>query len=923
MHRFPAPVAPLLGALLLLLAACGGDAGRSPEEVLARVDQLLGDGKHQPALVALKAATQQHPDDAALRRRLAELYDRFGDAEAAQKEIDRALASGLPPAGTEALRAHILLMRARPGDALKLLDGAADLARSTELLTLYGSGLMAQNRLDDARAKFEAALAIDPRYARALVGLAAIAERRQDSTAARDFAARAVAAGPEVFEAQIAQGQALVDADPQASRAAFAAAGKLNPFSVFPPIGEARALIAQKQPAEAEKLLATARKRFPKNVAVIYYQGAAAYLAEKPEQAIQHFRDVLARVPTEPLSHYYLGILLYRAGQLEQAEDHIRRFSAAYPRHLPARKLLAAIQIKRDKPRDALATLTEGLPEEVADAELLNLRAGAYLATGQVEQGMAALEESYARAPEDSSTRASLVIAKLRAGQGDEAVELLTNEIGLDKDVTQNSLLLVYSHLAQKQWDKALATAAPLLDSGENTALLHNAMGIAEAGKERPTEARRHFEAAAEAAPHQPLYRRNVVLFDLAAKDYVAAQQGIDLLLAASPDNPLDLSLAGRLALVRQDRERAREFYLKAVAAGARAPEPYTFLASDSLERGDDDEALRLAGNGLALAPQDVRLLLVFAEAAAALGRTDDALIAARSAGKLYPQDHHAALLAGRAYLDKGALDQAEAELNRARDLAPENLDVAAALSRLAALRGDHAAAQDAVERLAKLEGESARVLLQRADLARRQGQFDTAVRNYQAALAVEENTSTLTLLRDALLDAGRGEEALQAVEAFAAKYPDDLQARAARAYTLENLGRTAEAVEAYEAVLEVDPKSLAVLNNLALLLADETPARALGLAETAYGIAPGNGRIVAMLGWVEFKNGHTERALTLLGEAAKLEPDLGDIHYRRALVLAQGGDKRTAAEALTAALKDAELPEREAAQRLLDSLQR
>ena len=420
------------------LAACGESTDL--DSAMAKAEKFVADGQYQGAFVELKSAAQTYPDAIEPRRRLAELYIRFGDGASAQKEIERAQAAGLSEGDATPLLVKALLLLGRPGDAIGRIEKVPDFATSADYLSLYGYALAAQNRLDPAAEKFAAALALDANHPAALLGTAALAAEHEELEQALALSERALAAAPQNYEVQIAHAQFLLDLNRPGSREAFVAAGRLNPFTPAPRIGEARSLIAEKKYSDARTVLEGAHKRFPKSLAVSYYLGATAFLDGKDEEAVELFRGVLSKMPNHALSQYYLGVLMYRQGKLEQAEDYIRLFTRAYPRYLPARKLLASIQIKRRKPKDALATLTEGVAADVTDAQLLNLRAGAHLAAGELEQGIAELEKSYALAPGDRNTKASLIISQLQSGEGDEATHLLSSELELDQDVETNSL---------------------------------------------------------------------------------------------------------------------------------------------------------------------------------------------------------------------------------------------------------------------------------------------------------------------------------------------------------------------------------------------------------------------------------------------------------------------------------------------------
>lgn len=906
---------------MLLLAGCSPK--ESLEDSLRASEARISAHQFQAALIELKNAARNYPQAPVPRLRLAQLYSRFGDGNAARIEIEKALALGLPATEAAPIQIQSKILSGKPADAIQSIEAIPTFRESAELLTMYGYALTSQAQNDQAKAMFDAALAREPANGLALVGLAGLVNKKNDYKTALELANSAIASDPENYVVRMFRAELLLKSEASAAVREFDLAQKLNPFSVAPAIGKARGLLAGSDFQNAEVILTGARKRFPNSIAVVYYLGATNLYLNQADTAIELFREVLSKSPHHSLSQYYLGLLLFRKGQYEQAEDYVSTFLRAFPRYQPGRKLLASIQLKRNKSKEALATLTSELSEPDQDPEFLALQAGIYFADNNAELGIDALRKAAALAPNDAKIKSALILTELKAGHGAEATETLIQEIALGRDVATNSMLLLYRHLHANAWQDAITLGHQLLEKNENPSAVHNALGIAYSSSGQSAEARREFELAAKAATDPAPFLRNLVQVHLAAKDYSAANDVVSKLLSEKPDSPFDLTLAGRVALAQAKRDEAFNFYTRAVQSGARAPEPLTYIALHHLQAGSFREAATAAGAGLALVPNDERLLLTFADASLRAGDLENAATAAESAARLYPSNVQALLFAANARLNQGQKPLAAAHLDKARALAPENPDVLSAAASLAASNNDSANAESAVDSLARIEGESARVYIQRGNLARLNGDLEKALLAYQKAASIDESSTTLELLGNALFEVGRGSEAVTLYDSMNKKYPKDIQPQLNLAYALERLDRKGEAIKAYRAALEIDKNALAALNNLALLLSSDAPREALELAERAYKIKPSDARVEATLGWAAMYANQPERSLELLSSAIAREPELGEIHYRYGVALARNGNSPQAIKQLSRALQDRELQSREQAQALLDSLRR
>lgn len=130
-------------------------------------------------------------------------------------------------------------------------------------------------------------------------------------------------------------------------------------------------------------------------------------------------------------------------------------------------------------------------------------------------------------------------------------------------------------------------------------------------------------------------------------------------------------------------------------------------------------------------------------------------------------------------------------------------------------------------------------------------------------------------------------------------------------ASVLANQGHIDAAIQAYERVLQINPRNMLSANNLASLLADykgdaSSLERAFVLSRSFEKDIP-HPFFLDTQGWVRFKMGHQGDAIRLMKQAIAQAPDLPVLNYHLGSALYQTGNKHEARPYLSNALKSPE----------------
>jgi Flp pilus assembly protein TadD len=133
---------------------------------------------------------------------------------------------------------------------------------------------------------------------------------------------------------------------------------------------------------------------------------------------------------------------------------------------------------------------------------------------------------------------------------------------------------------------------------------------------------------------------------------------------------------------------------------------------------------------------------------------------------------------------------------------------------------------------------------------------------------------------------------------------PRSVPAQMLLGLVLEGKGDVARARQAYEKVLELNPRFPLAANNLAILYFEHggDKEKALALAQTAREAAPEDPHIADTLGWMFYQRGVYQRAIALLKESVAKLPNNPEIQYHLGMAALKVGDNEAARKALTVA---------------------
>lgn len=417
------------------LLAGAESQGKSVETALLRAELELRAKDSQAALAAWEAA-KKYGETPRVHYGLARAKYAAGDDKGALADAEAVLTKHPGHVGARVLLARLSSgSRENESRALGLLESVIKDAQNASpeervnAYTLLGVLHLGRSRISAAESAFADALKINPKAARALVGL-----------------------GDSLYRAgRYSEAQARFEAGTQA-----------DPDDLTAKIGVAKSKLALERVQEAAALLKKLRETQPKSPLVGYWFGRVQEALGARDAAQTAYKEVLKLAPADPSSaDVYIALALLQnqlgraddaqktldtakelmpnvagvwcalgdvalsQGRYKEALTHFQRAATLDPDDLGS-KFRIGSALRRDtqfdaavKAFDAVAAIDKDYPGLALERGLL------FEASGRSEEALKQYEDALAKAPTDPDLMLRVGCGKVAAGRAEQAEELL------------------------------------------------------------------------------------------------------------------------------------------------------------------------------------------------------------------------------------------------------------------------------------------------------------------------------------------------------------------------------------------------------------------------------------------------------------------------------------------------------------------
>lgn len=264
--------------------------------------------------------------------------------------------------------------------------------------------------------------------------------------------------------------------------------------------------------------------------------GAALAHTGRYDEAIAEYDRALAASPDNPALLLNLGLAYYKTGRPAEAAARFEHASTLAPQFKDqVMLLLASCYNSLGRYKQAVALLAPLAQAKADDPAFDYLYGAALIGDGQNAGGAAVIDRILRRG---DSAEALLLrgTLKLRANDHDGAVADVEKAIALDARLPGAHARLGEILFGVGDIERARAAFAQELAVDPDDFVSNLDMGVMSKQDQEYVEARRYFERALKARPHDAGVRYQLANVDLATGNTDAARKALEALVAESPD---------------------------------------------------------------------------------------------------------------------------------------------------------------------------------------------------------------------------------------------------------------------------------------------------------------------------------------------------------------------------------------------------
>lgn len=905
------------------LVGCDSISTVSTEEHIQRAKDFDSKGDFKGAIIELKNAAQQAPENPQVRLLLGGVYLRFKQGEEAAKELSYAKKLGVSGESVMPLLGEALILNKdyqRVLDDIQPVDSISK-RNKARILQIRGDALLGLGKLKDGCALYNESNHIDTEWHKAQLGLSKCAFAQRDIVAAQTYLQQAIKLAPDDADSWIM----LADLERRkgtlaAAKSAYDNALKANKISADALAGRASILIAMNDAKSAKQDISQLLRTYPKHFLGEYLEALILYRENKANEAQDKLNSVLRNAPNYLPAVLLAGVIAFEQGNFQTAETHSKKVLKYIPRDVYALRLLAATQLKQGHADDAAKTLEVLLPESSNNANVRKLAGEIALKQKKYPAAEAHFAKAAELSPENAVILAELGLSRIALGDPN-ALDSLQEAALIDKS-GHVDIALILNLLQQRKYDAALINIATLEKEMPGSPIPWNYRGGAYLGKKDFQKARESFTQALKLDPGFHSALNNLAQIDLREGKIDAARQRYESILSQDKTNTKAIL---SLAEIAQKTGKSKDYLVYLEEAHNVAPnsiQPLALLVNYYLDKGSFERALDYARQALDANPNNPNAIALLASVQLTSGDRISALSTYKKLVSVSPNFPGAYLSLAIAQLSNKEQSQARTSIEKALQLNPAYIPALDTLLKLEIQENKPQAALSIARRLQSQYPKSALGFEREGDILVALKRFTEAGSFYGQALARGGNSDVFIKQNRALIWSGDHKTAEQK---FAARLKSNPKDNAVRSYVATYyllMGRNRDAIAQYEHLNRVSPNNVIYLNNLALLYQRQKDPRAIATADKALKLAPNQPGVLDTMGWLLIENGHLNRGLELLRKASIMVPQAASTQFHYAVGLARSGDHPQAKKVLQRTLSsNPSFPESMEARRLLATL--
>lgn len=884
----------------LVLVSCGDPAAES-QRMLETAKAYIADNSPREAALELKNALQADPENGEARYLLGLLNIDFGDTAGAEKEFRRAMQAGWSEEETQLGLARAVV---NGNDFKKMIEEIEikDQYSTTTRANLYGlrasalAGLGLRAQADEAFAEGAALDADSVQIRKASIQLKLL---DADNQAARTESTEALGAYPDNRELLLLSGiVALKEQDVAAGVEANQRVIELEPSNITTIYGRqarlrlTRLQIIDKQFDQAAATLKPLFRQYANDPEANYLGGMLAFGKGNYDLAEERLLNVLKVTPDHLQTQLLFGTVSYQQKNYEQAAHHLSRYISAVPENLGARKLLGRTYMQLGQSDKAQEVFRPALSGRTDDVELLALVGLNDLRGGDMASGIENLEKAVESAPDNAGLRKELAKAYIQSGETEQAINELNTILSEANGQGNTQALLVFAQLKAGQPEQAIDTALGMLaDNPDNPAVLTLVGNVFVATGDQ-VEARNYYDKALKLDPGHPQASVSLARLHELEGNLAEAATVYKGLVDAEVKSTIPLLALARLANKQNDKQGMYGWLEKARTQFPKQLPPRLVLAEALMRDRRLKDAEPVVKEAMEIAPNNARVLGQWGRLLVADQRYNEAQKTLTELVELAPDSTFSRVLLAEIHLKLGQVEEAKNELTIAIEKNPDSIPALALLARSEIKAGQYQQALQHAFKIQQLTPENPVGFELVGDSSFEQKQYGDAVSAYREAWVRGQSSGVAIKQSIASSMMGNPDLGLEVLKSWLSEHEDDVRAQEFYGTALQDNGNNAEAIQAYEKVLKLQPDNLVALNNLAWLYSLDQDPKALTLAEKAYETKPDDPGVKDTYGWILVQQGQPEKGRRLIRQALDKLQDNAEVRFHHAVAMIKTGEK-------------------------------
>jgi putative PEP-CTERM system TPR-repeat lipoprotein len=630
---------------------------------------------------------------------------------------------------------------------------------------------------------------------------------------------------------------------------------------------------------------------------------AARYVARgEAKSAVIQLKNALQKNPDNGQARLMLGRLYLDMGEVQSAEKELRRALAlkAPPGDVSPPLGLALLQ------QGQYQQLLDEMAADPQQPQLLALRGHALLGLNRADQAKTVFAQILASHPDHPAGLLGQARVAMLGGAPQQAGTLVQKALTREPDNIDALRLQGDVLRMQDRNKEALAPYRHILKLHPVQVQAHVDLASLYIQLAQPDNARKELGLARQVTPNSLLLIYTQALLDFQQNKLTAAQDQLAMVLRAAPEHMPSNLLMGAILRNKGASTQAEQHLRKYLAAYPGHPYASKLLASVLLSGGAPQQALAVVEPLFDSQQQDVEMMTLAGEIYMRLQQYGKSAAYFESASKLSPQASllHAAL--AMSHLGLGDNARAVQEMESAARLDQKSTRVGSMLVLSHLRGKDYPKALAAVQRMEAqqpdnpmLQNLKGGVLLMNHDNTAARLSFERALVLAPGYLPALDNLTSLDLKQQQPAHARRR------LEAALAKAPQNIDLMTALAKLAVTQQQPGAARTWLERAAQAQPDAPDPAMRLANFYASNNElAKALQLAQQLQTTYPAQPQLMAMLAALQSRSGQGAAATDSWSKLASLQPDSADVQLRLAEARSTARDTGAALQAVHQALR-------------------